>query len=54
MPLAVAEEGIVDAAQFFRPFSMTFKRIDADAENFGILGEKLLCHLAEPSHLRGR
>src|SRR5262245_10758704 len=46
----VAEKWIVHAAQFFRPFSMTFQRIDADSEDFGILGAKLVCHLAEPSH----
>jgi hypothetical protein len=29
---------------------MTFQRIDAHSENFGVLGSKLVCHLAETSH----
>src|SRR4029434_2600959 len=49
----VAEKWIVHTAQFFRPLSMTFQRIDADSEDFCILGAKLVGYLAEPSHFSG-
>jgi hypothetical protein len=29
---------------------MTFQRIDADTEDFGVLGAKLVRHLTKPSH----
>jgi hypothetical protein len=32
---------------------MTFQRIDADTEDLGILGAKLVRHLTEPSHFGG-
>jgi len=45
----IAEQGIVDAAQFFRSFSMTFQRIDADTEDFGVLGANWCVILLNPA-----